>query len=144
MGDNQQKLTGTTFILVRPNGEMLLQLRDDKSRYHPNKWCFPGESREGEEDLLETTIRGVEEEYGIRLSKNVCQFIVINYLPQISQEIAVVMCKVGNDQIPEMHEGKEMRWMSIDEVEKLELGFEQNKFLPLVRNKLEESVRLRQ
>ena len=41
------------------------------------------------------------------------------------------------NQTPVMREGKEMRWMNIDEIEKINLGFEQDKLLPLIREKLE-------
>jgi len=144
MGNKEQKLAGVTFILARPNGEMLLQLRDEKSRYYPNTWCFPGEGAEGDEEPIQMVIRGVQEEYDIRVSKNACQFLTINHLPPIAQEITVFICKIDANQTPVMREGKEMRWMNIDEIEKIELGFEQNKFLPLVRRKLEEFLRLRQ
>ncbi len=132
MGEKKQKLTGITFILVRPNSEMLLQLRDEKSRYYPNTWCFPGESAEGNEEPIQMVIRGVQEEYNVRVSKNICQFLTVNHLPHINQEIAVFICKIDDNQTPVMREGKKMRWMGINEIKKLELGFEQNKILPFI------------
>ncbi len=136
MENNQQKATGTTFLLVRPNGEVLLQLRDEKTRYYPNTWCFPGETSEGEEKAISAVIRGIKEEYDLEVVEDACQFFAMNSLPHISQEVAVFICRVKEDQTPKLKEGKEMRWMSLGEIKKLELGFEQNKLLPRLEEKL--------
>lgn len=62
----------------------------------------------------------------------------MNHLSHISQEVAVFICKIDDTQIPELREAADMRWMKIDEIEKIKLGFEQNKFVPLVKKKLED------
>ena len=126
------KITGVTFVIVRPNGEMLLQLRDENSRYYPNKWCFPGEGAEGNEKLLDIVYRGVQEEFGMEIEKSACEFLTINHLSHISQEVAIVICRIDSKQIPKLREGKEMQWMTLDKIKQLKLGFEQNKFLLLI------------
>ncbi|MBI4094839.1 MAG: NUDIX domain-containing protein [Candidatus Liptonbacteria bacterium] len=143
MGNSCKELTGVTFILVRPDGKMLLQLRDEKLKYYPNTWCFPGEGREGDKEIAEIAKRGVREEFGVELPEDACVFIGVNHLPHISQDVGVVICKIEDNQIPELREGKAIRWMSVCELEKIKLGFEQNKFLLLVRKKLEEFAGVR-
>lgn len=133
---NNQKITGVTFIIVRPSGEMLLQLRDNNSRYYPNRWCFPGESNRNNEKAIGTVVRGVKEEFSIAVRKENCSFLTINHLPEISQEIHVFICKIDSEQTPELKEGKELRWMTIEEVKKLQLGFKQNKILSLLEEYL--------
>lgn len=42
MENKSKKETGVVFILMCPNGELLLQLRDDSSPQYPDTWVFPG------------------------------------------------------------------------------------------------------
>lgn len=126
------KITGVTFVIVRPNNEILLQLRDENSKYYPNKWCFPEEGSEGDEKLLDMVSRGVQEEFGMEVKRSACELLTINHLPHISQEVAVVICKIDRKQVPQLKEGKEIQWMTLNKIKRLGLGFEQNKFLPLL------------
>lgn len=136
MENNQQELTGTTFVLLNNNQELLLQLRDSNTENYPNTWCFPGESREGDEDAIQTAIRGVKEECGFQISKESCSFLTINHLPHISQNVGIVFCEVNEVAVPKITEGRDMRWMKLEDVKKLKLGYEHNKMIPLIEEKV--------
>jgi hypothetical protein len=45
----------------------------------------------------------------------------------------VYICKVNSDQEPKLIEGLAMKWMAIDEIEKLELGFHQEGIIPVLK-----------
>lgn len=65
---------GTTFIICRPDNTMLMQLRDDKSKFYPNMWCFPGGGCEKNEEPIDTIIREAKEEYELQVEKNLADF----------------------------------------------------------------------
>ncbi|MEX0931606.1 MAG: hypothetical protein WDZ88_02535 [Candidatus Paceibacterota bacterium] len=45
----------------------------------------------------------------------------------------VYTCKIDSNQDPKLQEGLAMRWMSIEEIEKLELGFRQEGIIPSLK-----------
>lgn len=72
---NKGYKTGVTFILLRPSGEILMQLRDDgKGRQipYPDMWCFPGGGKDEGETYLKTTLREVREEYELDIDADSC------------------------------------------------------------------------
>lgn len=127
------KFKTVTSIIFNDFGQVLMQLRDGNTERCPNMWCFPGGYIEPEENPIETAIRETEEEHGLKFEANDFEELMTHELPfgGISE---IFICKLKEGQIPVLNEGAEMRWMSIDEIKKLELGFEHKKII----SKLEE------
>jgi 8-oxo-dGTP diphosphatase len=68
--------TAATVLLRRPNGDFLMQLRDDgrgKLIPYPNMWNFPGGAVEPNEEPLNAAIREIEEEFEIKLQPSDCR-----------------------------------------------------------------------
>lgn len=134
---------GAMFIILRPDGTVLMQLRDAKSKFYPNMWCFPGGGCSGDEEPIDTVIREAKEEYGLNLEKSTCRFLMEyqlllpeNYCPTAY----IFICPIDLEQEPILNEGVDMKWMKINEIKKIELGFEQKIIIP----KLEEFLRFRE
>ena len=114
-----------TFILLRPDNRILMQLRDDNPRWFPNHWAFPGANCEKNEEPLDTVIREIPEEYGIRVSKTGCQFLFdydVAYDPAAHDY--VFLCRVDFEQKPTLNEGADLAWLTLEEIKARELGFD--------------------
>lgn len=56
-------------VLLRKDGYVLMQLRDNKtSIVFPNHWCVPGGRVEKNENFKQAAIRELEEETGVKIS----------------------------------------------------------------------------
>lgn len=113
---------GVIFIITR-NKKALLQLRDNNSARYKNMWCFPGGGSEEEETYDETLKREVFEEYSIDIDPKNCELLMMRNEGRTNH---VFVCPINDDQEPILHEGADMKWMDIEEIKSLELGFEQD------------------
>ena len=132
------KITGITFILLNTSGKALMQLRDANSKRYPNMWCFPGGAIEPDENSLQTVIREAKEEYGLIIKATNCAELTIHNLPY-GVSARVYVCELDQNQHPVLNEGANMRWMEIDEIKNLQLGFGHE----IIRQKLKEFLRTR-
>ena len=127
-----QTHTAVTFIPINKTGKILMQLRDDgggKQIPYPNTWNFLGGAVEAGENYLECVIREADEECEMKLKKQQCELIyVYNHDDTVDDQVFV--CKVRGYEKVIVHEGREMRWMSLSEIKKLKLAFEQKKIIP--------------
>jgi 2'-deoxynucleoside 5'-phosphate N-hydrolase len=130
------KLRSSLFVLMRPDNRILMQLRDDSSRRFKHMWCFPGGSAEGNEEHIDTLIREVKEEYEIDLSKEAC----VPLMKRLAGRSQVYVCKIDATQQPVMHEGADMKWMTIDEIKQMTIGYNQGDIV----KKVEEYLRAQQ
>jgi 8-oxo-dGTP pyrophosphatase MutT (NUDIX family) len=112
---------GVVFIILRPDNTSLLQLRDGNSRRFPHRWCWPGGACDSGESFVDTTIREIKEEYELLVEKENITLLMSKYFGQ--QKIFI--CKVSQDVLPVMHEGADMKWMGVDEIESISLGYNQ-------------------
>jgi 8-oxo-dGTP diphosphatase len=120
-----------TVLLRRPDGRILMQLRDDGrgvSIPFPNMWNFPGGVAEPHETPLDCAIREMAEEFKIQIDQNIC-YEIWRYSHQHAAIDHIFLCAVPADIIPDLHEGAAWAWMTLDEIAELELGFEQAKIL---------------
>lgn len=131
--------TGVTFILLRPLKRILMQLRDDgqgETIRYPNTWVFPGGRKELQEDYLETVIREAKEEFEIDLKPKNCKLLAKHFNEDGVEDDYVFVCRVSNKQIPKLHEGQAMRWMTLSQIKQLDLGFEQKAIIPYIEKHL--------
>jgi 8-oxo-dGTP pyrophosphatase MutT (NUDIX family) len=123
---------GVIFVLVR-NNEILMQQRDKNSTTCPFMWCLPGGGSEEGEDFETTLIREVQEEYAIDLSLDQCRYLMDYNNGRVNK---VYICNLTQTQDPELHEGLAMKWMTIEEIEKITLAFNQEGIIPVLKKSL--------
>lgn len=110
----------SAVILVRPNGEMLLQLRDDgngRKIAYPCYWCFPGGRKEKNEDYLRAASRELKEEYDLELRPEKLQLFETYF--RKSGRRHVFLCRVSEDLNPKLREGAGFAWIKLSGLEKL-------------------------
>ncbi len=116
---------GVTFIILRPDNTALMQLRDNNSKRFKNMWCFPGGSCDYKEKFIDTVIREIKEEYNLSVKKENCELLMKVWLFRGVRYVYI--CRIDGMQEPVLYEGADMKWMNIDEIKKLEMGFKQSK-----------------
>lgn len=120
-----------TALLQRPDGSILMQLRDDGGGTpipFPNTWNFPGGAVEPHEVPLEAVIREVAEEFEIILNPSDCKEIW-KYAHDHAVRDHIFFCKVPADAKAVLHEGAACAWMTLSEIAQLNLGFDQSKIV---------------
>lgn len=130
--------TGVTFILIKPSRKILMQLRDSgngKEILYPNTWCFPGGGKENNEKYTKSLVREIKEEYNIDIKLENCK-ILMKYDHDNVVNDHIFTCHVEENQEFKFMEGADMKWMDFDEINKLDLGFNQSRILPMLKNYL--------
>jgi inorganic pyrophosphatase len=110
---------GVIFIISRDN-TFLLQLRDENSKLFKNQWCFPGGGSDGDEDYAQTLVREIKEEYEVDVKFEDCTFLMDHSMGRGNH---VYICPIGHDQEPVLNEGADMKWMTMEEIKKLDIGY---------------------
>lgn len=126
-----RKGIAATVLLQRPDGSILMQLRDDGRGIpipFPNMWNFPGGTVEPHETPLEGAIREISEEFKIQINPMICREIW-KYTHEHAATDHIFLCAVPADTGPVLQEGAAWSWMTLDEIAELDLGFEQVKIL---------------
>lgn len=111
-----------------------MQLRDDgggKPIPYPKTWNFPGGLVEPGEQPIDAAIRETVEEFEIQIQAADCREIW-RYAHDHAASDHIFLCMVPADTSPVLHEGERFAWMSLSEIAKLELGFEQNKIVAFI------------
>jgi 8-oxo-dGTP diphosphatase len=127
-----------TAIVKRPDGRILMQLRDDGRGAvipYPNMWNFPGGAVEQDEQPLEAAIREIAEEFEITLDADVCRKIW-SYTHAHATIDYIFLCLVSPDTEPVLHEGAACEWMTLAEIAALKLGFDQEKVVEYLKENL--------
>jgi 8-oxo-dGTP diphosphatase len=132
---NTLKAIGATVILRRPDGTILMQLRDDgrgTSIPFPNMWNFPGGAVDRDEEPLDAAIREIGEEFEIKLERSDLEEIW-RYTHAHAATDHIFLCHVSADTVPVLHEGAACAWLNLDEIAALNLGFEGIKVVDFLR-----------
>jgi 8-oxo-dGTP diphosphatase len=119
---------GVIFALVRDN-KILMQQRDGNCKKFPFYWCLPGGKMDDGETYEVTLLREIKEEYDLELKLEKCTYLMDFPI----EENKVYVCNVDHEQEPKLGEGLSMKWMSIEEIENLDLGFNQNAIIPVLK-----------
>ncbi|MCD4525991.1 MULTISPECIES: NUDIX domain-containing protein [unclassified Nocardioides] len=65
----------SSIVLVDRRGRVLLQERDSRPRYDPDRWGYPGGAVEPGEDYEQAAYRELEEETGVRLAPGTLELV---------------------------------------------------------------------
>ena len=132
-------ITGVTFILLRPSGEILMQLRDDGNGIsipYPDMWCFPGGGKDAGETYLSTTVREAREEYDMDINAGNF-FLLTSYDHDNMINDHVYICPVPQHCSPKLREGRDMQWKKLAVIKELPLAWEQHKIIMILEEYLE-------
>jgi len=128
---NTNKAIGATVLLRRPDGTILMQLRDDgrgTSIPYPNMWNFPGGATEPGEEPIDAAVREIAEEFEIKLEPSDLREIW-SYTHAHAAIDHIFLCHVSADTVPTLHEGAACAWLTLREIAQLRLGFEGTKIV---------------
>ena len=131
---NEKEIIGVIFI-IEYNGRFLLEQRDDGSRLSKWSWVIPGGSKDSGEQPADTVVREAKEEFGINLDINTCKKIttITNPFKEGSNEIWYsTLSKLPKPLI--VSESGGAGWFTLDEINKMELGYSQSEFIIDVMN----------
>lgn len=126
--DPEKEPNGIIFILLRNDNKVLLMQRDGNSKYYPYTWTFPGGACDDGEAFLDACIREADEEFEAKLHPNDCTLI----MKRINNHNWVYVCTVSDNTELRQHEGADMAWKSVAELQDLELGYEQEDIIPVL------------
>ena len=100
------------FLYIPQNQEVLLHLRDNKTKNNPNVWAFFGGLSKGDEKPEETFKREIFEELGIHVENPI--FLRDYFNPDFQTHRYVFFVKLTEKPTIKLHEGKAAEWMTLD------------------------------
>jgi mutator protein MutT len=141
----KQPLVGVGAIIIK-DGKILLEKR--KSEPGRGKWSIPGGLVELGESISQTVVREVAEETGLEVYALELIDVVDNVVRDENGEVKYhfviidyfVKLKGGN--VKASSDAEELRWVSLDEVEKYDLTKTFRAFIQRNKQKLENSIRV--
>lgn len=101
-------------VLIRKDGKILLQLRDEHGS-NPGKWGTFGGGIEKNETPIKAIIREIKEELGITIFKEDLKKEYKITFPFKKYYIYEIKLKSNNKKLV-LNEGKEMRFMTVNEI----------------------------
>ncbi|MBI4122968.1 MAG: NUDIX domain-containing protein [Parcubacteria group bacterium] len=131
------EFSDASFVLVRPDGKILLQKRDWKRGiWYPGRWVIPGGAREEGETPAECAVREIAEETGVRVSISDLQKLIdFPYSHRRkSYRDKVFLCFVGYVEI-QSNEGQ-MHWKTLEEIKKLRLPANEDRIVSALEARL--------
>ncbi|MEI6039789.1 MAG: NUDIX domain-containing protein [Candidatus Berkelbacteria bacterium] len=123
---------GLTFVLLREDSKILMQLRDDgngKNILYPNMWTIPGGGQDAGESDVEGIVREIKEELDLEVLLSECEFI-FEFMHDENVRDRVFLCRVKQDVKVELHEGAAIEWMTLADIKKLKLAFHSEEIIP--------------
>lgn len=125
---NEKKLSATA-ILLNADGNVLLQLRDDKPEIpYPNAWNLLGGSAEEGEEPLATMRRELEEE--IEYAPEKLHFFTTYHHSGIEDYVFFGYIDIPEEQLNrQLHEGQRVQFFTQREIKELNLPYGQEELL---------------
>ena len=105
--------------IMNENGEMLLQKRSASKKQNPNKWALTAGHVDAGEEPIDTMIREIYEELGVVIEKKNIEKIVSDKEKSFSSESNTIVPYILTDYKIELSELSELRYFSIEEIEKI-------------------------
>ena len=116
--------------IMNENGEMLLQKRSATKKQNPNKWALTAGHVDAGEEPIDTMIREIHEELGVAIEKKNIEKIVSDKEKSFSPESNTINARftehyftivpyILTDYKIELSELSELRYFSIEEIEKI-------------------------
>lgn len=106
------KKEGTQIILVNARNEVLMYLRDDKPEIlYPNMWSLLGGMIEEGETPLDTIVREIDEEIGIKLDPPQVHHVCTRDLDFGIEHTFTAQVEIDIDDVT-LTEGQGLRWFS--------------------------------
>ncbi len=132
--EDERDAKGVNYIMIRPDKRILIQKRCSKANTFPDRYCFPGGAKDMGESDHKAAVREIKEETG----KHVYQlepFVKFEYILYGGIRVNIFfLCFV--DYIKIVPTEGEMIWMTLAEINKLDLVLGENELLPLLIRRL--------
>ena len=122
MGEDDDVKEVAKVIIISPNKEVLLLKRAEHMIWEPNKWDLPGGHRKQDEEIEDAARREVKEELGIDIED----------LNEIDEFNAITIYKTNKEKQNDYKlddENQEARWVTLKELENLNLVPKIEKFI---------------
>jgi 8-oxo-dGTP pyrophosphatase MutT (NUDIX family) len=110
------------FLYNPTTKQVLLHLRDDKTKHNPNSWAFFGGLSKQKEKPIETFRREIHEELDIMLSPSQIRPLCNYYNPDFDVHRHVFYSQYSDTENKlKVNEGKDSGWFTLDEAFQLNL-----------------------
>ncbi|MGN2637143.1 NUDIX hydrolase [Nocardia takedensis] len=120
---------GTEIILLNSDNQVLLYLRDDNpDLLYPNMWALPGGIIEEGETPLESIVREIDEEMGIRLDPRHVHHLQTRVLDFGIEHTFITTADFDIEDIT-LTEGQALRWFTESEIAATALAYADNAIL---------------
>lgn len=115
---------GVNNWIVNSQGEFLVQKRSRNKRNNPNKWSSTNGLRKIGEDSIDTCIRETQEELGVNVSNTKIKFMGSKVAGEnLIVDIFLTIINLNiNDITIQTEEVEEIRWVSPEELLKLDIS----------------------
>lgn len=141
--EGQEAPKGALFVVWnRATNKFLIETRNANCKYFPGKSNFPGEhKKDTDADIIETVIRGIEEEAGQTISRASVTPLMerLHKQPHADGSVAVFVVEIPDEfAITPSPDGGALSWQTLDEVKALvahnQFGFGQEQFFSEVES----------
>lgn len=111
------------FLYNSKNNSVLLHKRDSNTKFNPNTWAFFGGLSENDETPVETFLRELDEEIGIKFDENDV-ITLYNYFNEEFQTHRFVFYIKSERDIScfTLSEGSGLAWVSLDRLDDYKLS----------------------
>ena len=132
----QARLAGVTFI--QKDDKYLLLKREPNDSYMPGAWNLPGGCCDVAKSIEEEATREAKEETGLDIKNPelLTTFTIAGGKPHLYFVDVVYLAKEWEGEIKMDHEHTEYKWVTIEEIEKMDVIPATKKALETLKNKL--------